>query len=359
MTAIHLSALMQQAPLQGIEYTIHGDEQVLIEHIASLEKADKKSICFLANPKYFPLLLSSQATAVIMPQRGLDEIKERQIPISFTVVVCEDPYLMFARLSQYFDQERLDQMHTGISDKAEIHPTAKLGKNVTIGPFAVIEKDVVIGDNTIISAGCFVGASTVIGHHNILYPNVTIYHHVTIGNQCIIHSGVVIGADGFGNAPDHTVEKGAWSKIAQLGSVQIGDKVEIGANTTIDRGAIDDTIIKDGARIDNLVMIAHNVHIGRHTAVAGCVAIAGSTHIGDHCILGGAVMMSGHLDIADGVTFSGGSSVMSNIKKPGQYTSVFPLMEHKEWQKNAAVVTQLASLRKRIQQLEHQLKQET
>lgn len=349
-----LKQLLSQAPLEGLTWQIQGSDEIELDSLAGLESAKSHQISFLSNPKFFPQLQTTQAGAVIMPERGVQALQALGLRLPFTVVVCEEPYLMFARLSQFFDQPRLASLHTGIHARAVIDPTAVLADDVSVGPNVVIEAGVRLDRGVIIQANTFIGKNTHIGEGTLIYPNVTIYHDVSIGQRCIVHAGVVIGADGFGNAPDATREKGAWSKIAQLGSVRIGNDVEIGANTTVDRGTLDDTIIKDGVRIDNLVMIAHNVHVGKHTAIAGCAAVAGSTHIGDRNILAGAVMMSGHLHLADDVQISGATSVMSDISEPGRYTSVLPSMPHKQWQKTMPTLLQLPELRKRLRQLEKQ-----
>jgi UDP-3-O-[3-hydroxymyristoyl] glucosamine N-acyltransferase len=205
---------------------------------------------------------------------------------------------------------------------------------------------------TQIGAGCFLGDDVEIGSSSNLYPRVSIYYGVKVGDRAIIHSGVVLGADGFGFAPDPSLSKGAWGKIPQLGVVLIGHDVEIGANTTIDRGALDNTIIGDGVKIDNQVMIGHNCVIGAHTAIAACVGIAGSTAIGSRCTIGGMAGVSGHLVICDDVHISGGTGIIASIDQPGRYTGVYPYAEHKEWQRNAAVITQLSGLRKRVRALE-------
>jgi UDP-3-O-[3-hydroxymyristoyl] glucosamine N-acyltransferase len=199
--------------------------------------------------------------------------------------------------------------------------------------------------------GCVIGEQSVLGSDCMLHARVTIYHNVEIGNRVILHSGAVLGADGFGFAPDPS-ERGAWVKIAQLGGVRIGDDVEIGANTTVDRGALDDTIIGNGVKLDNQIMIAHNVRIGDHTAMAACVGVAGSTVIGERCTVGGAAMLSGHITLGNDVHVSGGTAITSNISEPGRYTGVYPFAQHVQWQKNAAVVSQLSQLRRRLRACE-------
>ena len=242
----------------------------------------------------------------------------------------------------------------GIDPTAKIDPSASIGINVAIGAFSVIEGSVVIADGTRIGSHCSIGHGVSIGRASTLYPRVVIYPDSRIGANVIIHSGVVIGADGFGYAPQG---ESGWFKIAQLGGTTIGDDVEIGANTTIDRGAIGDTVIGRGCKLDNQIQIAHNVVIGEHTAIAACVGIAGSTVIGSHCMIGGAAGVIGHLNICNKVTISAMSLVTKSIKEPGFYTGVFPLMENREWERSAVLVKQLDELRNRLKAVEKELGQ--
>jgi UDP-3-O-[3-hydroxymyristoyl] glucosamine N-acyltransferase len=224
-----------------------------------------------------------------------------------------------------------------------------------IHPSVVISPSAKIGRHAVIHAGVVIGDDVVIGDNALIYPNVVIYHDCHIGDRVVLHAGVVIGADGFGNAKDGD----AWIKIPQVGRVLIGSDVEIGANTCIDRGALDDTVIGDGVRIDDQIMIGHNCRIGDHTAIAACAGIAGSTIIGKRCIIGGAAMFSGHIEITDDVTISGGTAVIKSIRKPGQYTGVFPSMPHADWLHIAANMRQLDGLVKKVQQLEAQIQSMT
>jgi len=219
---------------------------------------------------------------------------------------------------------------------------------VSIGALAVIEAGAVIGDGAVIGAQCFIGTGAAIGAATRLAPRVVVGNDCSIGARGILHSGVVIGADGFGFAPT----EGRWEKIEQLGAVRIGDDVEIGANTCIDRGALDDTVIEDGVKLDNLIQIGHNVRIGAHTAMAGCAGVAGSADIGAHCTVGGGAVILGHLTLADGVHISAASVVTRSILKPGQYSGVFPIDDNSSWEKNAATLRQLHALRDRLRALE-------
>jgi UDP-3-O-[3-hydroxymyristoyl] glucosamine N-acyltransferase len=204
----------------------------------------------------------------------------------------------------------------------------------------------------VLGPGCVIGQGSTLGPDCLLHARVTLYHGVKVGARAILHSGVVLGADGFGFAPDPLLGKGAWGKIFQFGGVTLGDDVEIGANTTVDRGALEDTVLGNGVKLDNQIMIAHNVRVGAHTAMAACVGVSGSTVIGERCVIGGAAMFSGHITLADGVHVSGGTAITSSISKPGQYTGVYPYAEHAQWQRNAAVLSQLAQLRRRLRALE-------
>lgn len=310
-----------QAKLGG---QLVGDGSVQIEAIAPLAEATAGQISFLSQRKYAPLLATTQATALILPLEAAGHFPRPH-------VLTENPYLYFARVSQLLNPVTIPDPR--IHPTAVISPTAKIGRN------AVIHAGVVIGDEV------------TIGDDALIYPNVTIYHDCHIGDRVVIHAGVVIGADGFGNAKDGDV----WIKIPQIGRVMMGDDVEVGANTCIDRGALDDTVIGNGVKIDDQIMIGHNCRIGNNTAIAACAGIAGSTIIGERCLVGGAAMFSGHIEITDDVQISGGSAIIKNIKKPGQYTGVFPSVPHADWLHIAANLRQLDGLSKKIQLLEAQI----
>lgn len=352
-----LTALLQQANTLGIEYTLAVQseaEDCRIQGLGPLNGAGPTEISFLSNPRLQADLAGTQAAAVIVTPEVWNELSKNQAQVAFKPVLCEAPYVMYALLAQWFDQHRLNRLPAGIHPTALVDPTATLGDGVSIGPYCVIEADVTIGDNSRIGAHTIIGAGSVLGNDNLMHARVTIYHGVTIGSRCVIHSGAVLGADGFGFAPKPQSDSGAWVKIAQLGGVSVGDDVEIGANTTIDRGALDSTIIGHGVKLDNQIMIGHNVCVGEHTAMAACVGVAGSTHIGSRCTIGGAAMLSGHLMLGDDVHVSGGTAITSDVSTPGRYTGVYPYAGHKEWQKNAAVLSQLSSLRRRLRKLESQ-----
>ena len=318
-----------------------GEGSLLIERVAALETAGEGDIAFVT-AKHAAAGHTSSASALIVPVALAGQF-------AATHIACRDPQLYFARVATLFHP--LPTARPGIHPSAVVSPSASLAPGVEVGPHVVIGDHAVIGEGVILSAGSFVGEGARIGSATILYARAVVEHHCVVGEHCILHPGCVIGADGFGNAfaGDH------WEKIPQIGRVIIGNSVEIGANTTVDRGALADTVIEDGVRLDNLIHIAHNCHIGRHTAMAACVGVAGSTRMGAYCLVGGAGMVSGHLDIGDRVQISGGTLVAKSIRKPGVYTAVYPLAEHKEWLTNAARVRQLDSLFSRVKELEREL----
>lgn len=320
--------------------TIHGNPDHKIYNVATLEKATERELSFFSNRRYKQALKNTRAGAVILKQEDL-------AACNVTALTVEDPYLAFARASRLLhpDPDITPGVHpsASIDKSADVHPSAWIGAHVDIGPEARI------GENVSIAAGCSIGSRAVIGKGSRLMANVTVYHEVIIGNHCLVHSGVVIGADGFGIAND----RGKWIKIPQVGSVIIGDQVELGANTTIDRGALDNTVIGNGVKIDNQVQIGHNVQIGDDTAIAGCVAVAGSTHIGRRCMIGGACGISGHIDICDDVILMAMTGVANSIREPGIYASGIPAMDVKSWRKNVVTFKQLHAMNTRIRKIEN------
>jgi len=320
-----------------------GDAETTISQVAPLATAGAGEIAFLSNLKYKGQLLATRASAVIVPPAFADATPLPRI-------VAANPYAYYARLATLLnpDEKPLPGVHPSAASASAVPPSA------SIGPHVVIGRDVVLGDGVTIHAGCVIGDGVEIGAGSVLHPNVTIYANCVVGANAIIHSGAVIGADGFGFAPD----QGRWVKIPQIGRVVIGNDVEIGANTSIDRGALDDTVIGHGVKLDNQIQIGHNCIIGDHSVIAGCVGIAGSTRIGKGCMLGGAAMILGHLEIADGTVISPGSMVMKSIARAGKYTALFPLEEHDRWLHNAAQVRHLARLAERVAELEKKLKSE-
>lgn len=243
-------------------------------------------------------------------------------------IVVKNPYAYFARAAQLFEQQKEVAPQYGIHPSAVVDPTAKVAPKSIIGPQVVIEANAVIEEGAVIDAGCYIGRNAKVGKNTHFYPRVTFYAQCTIGDNGIVHSGVVVGADGFGFAN----ENGEWIKIPQVGGVTIGNQVEIGANTTIDRGALENTVIEDGVKLDNQIQIAHNCHIGAHTAIAACVGIAGSATIGKYCMIGGAAMIHGHITIVDRVHVSAGTLALRSITEPGQYTGFYPITKHSDWE---------------------------
>ncbi|WP_409025528.1 UDP-3-O-(3-hydroxymyristoyl)glucosamine N-acyltransferase [Gallibacterium anatis] len=325
--------------------TLKGNADIFVESIAPLERATSQQLTFISNPKFRPLLAQSQAGVLLVSEADLPYCADDQ-----NVIVVKDPYVAYAILAQLMDTT--PQPSADIAESAVISASALLGKNVSIGANAVIEDGVVIGDDVCIGAGCFIGKNAKIGARTKLWANVSVYHNVEIGEDCLIQSSAVIGSDGFGYAN----ERGRWIKIPQTGSVIIGNRVEIGACTCIDRGALDSTVIEDNVIIDNLCQIAHNVHIGTGTAVAGGVIMAGSLHVGRYCLIGGASVINGHMEICDGVTITGMGMVMRPITEPGVYSSGIPLQTNKEWRKTAALTLGINDMNKRLKALEKQIK---
>jgi len=320
-----------------------GGDAVRIDRIGAIDGADASTITFLSNPRLRPLLATSAAGCVIVGPALRDAATERG-----AAIVTPDPYLYYARLTQWWAARTRRASAPGVHPSASVHASVRFGTGVSIGAFTVIEAEAEIGDGAVIGAHCVVGHAASVGAGTRFAPRVTLGERCRIGARGIVHSGAVIGADGFGFAPT----EGRWEKIEQLGAVRIGDDVEIGANTCIDRGALGDTEIGDGVKLDNLIQIGHNVRIGAHSALAGCVGVAGSAVIGRHCTVGGAGMVLGHLELADHVHISAGSLVTRSILKPGQYTGVFPIDDNASWEKNAATLRQLHRLRDRLRSLE-------
>ena len=319
--AIRLGQLIEQ--LGG---SLHGDPDFLVQKISPLETATSSSLAFLSNPLYSSQLATTQAGCVIVSPE-----MQSLVRAGSACIVSPNPYLYFAKVTQLWRQQQVaEDGEPLVHPSAVVHPKAVVHPTARIGPLCVIEK------------GARVGAGSWLKSH------VTLGADCSIGEHCILHAGVVIGADGFGFAPI----EGRWEKIEQLGAVRIGNHVEIGANSCVDRGALEDTVIGHGVKLDNLVQIGHNVQIGAHTAMAGCVGVAGSAVIGAHCTLGGGAIVLGHLTLADGVHISAASVVMRSINQPGNYSGVFPIDDNASWEKNAATLKQLHGLRDRIRSLE-------
>jgi len=311
--------------IEALGGTLEGDPGIEITRLAPLEAAQAQELSFLSHPRYQQQLAASRAACVIVAPAMREVAMARG-----ACIVADDPYVYFARATQLWRKRHALPVAPGVHPSAVVHSEAQVHATASVGPLCVIER------------GARVGAGTV------LKSRITVGEDCHLGERCIVHPGVVIGADGFGFAP----EGGTWVKIEQLGAVRIGDDVEIGANTCIDRGALQDTVIEDGVKLDNLVQIGHNVRVGRHSAMAGCVGVAGSANIGAHCTVGGGGIVLGHLTLADHVHVSASTTVTRSLTQPGQYTGMFPIDDNARWEKNAATLKQLHSLRERIKALE-------
>ncbi|CAI3796025.1 UDP-3-O-acylglucosamine N-acyltransferase [Pseudomonas sp. MM221] len=324
---------------EALGATLKGPEALQITGLATLQEAGPGQLSFLANPQYRKYLDNCQAGAVLLKAADAESF-------AGNALIVADPYQAYARISHLFDPK--PKAVAGIHPSAVVAEDAQVDASASIGPFAVIESGARIEADVSIGAHCFIGARCVVGEGGWLAPRVTLYHDVIIGKRVVIQSGAVIGGEGFGFAN----EKGIWRKIAQIGGVTIGDDVEIGVNTAVDRGALSDTRIGDGVKLDNQIQIAHNVQIGDHTAMAACVGISGSTRIGKHCMLAGGVGLVGHIDICDNVFVSGMTMVTRSITEPGSYSSGTAMQPLADWRKSAARIRQLDDMAKRLQQLE-------
>ena len=325
--------------VEALGATLKGPEALQITGLATLQEAGPGQLSFLANPQYRKYLDNCQAGAVLLKAADAESF-------AGNALIVADPYQAYARISHLFDPK--PKAVAGIHPSAVVAEDAQVDASASIGPFAVIESGARIEADVCIGAHCFIGARCVVGEGGWLAPRVTLYHDVVIGKRVVIQSGAVIGGEGFGFAN----EKGIWRKIAQIGGVTIGDDVEIGVNTAVDRGALSDTRIGDGVKLDNQIQIAHNVQIGDHTAMAACVGISGSTRIGKHCMLAGGVGLVGHIDICDNVFVSGMTMVTRSITEPGSYSSGTAMQPLADWRKSAARIRQLDDMAKRLQQLE-------
>jgi UDP-3-O-[3-hydroxymyristoyl] glucosamine N-acyltransferase len=329
--AVHIGAQLENAP-----------PELRVGDIATLIKATGQEVSFYTNHLYRKDLFKTKAAAVILAS------KDRQY-CTVPMLVMNNPYLGYARAAGLF--------HPNLTKSAGIHPLAYIScnanypDNISVGAYSVINDGVILGSGVVIGNGCVIENDVEIGDDSQITANVTLCRGSKIGKRVLIHPGAVIGSDGFGLANDH----GRWVKVPQLGCVIIADDVEIGANTTIDRGALDDTIIGEGAKLDNQIQVAHNVQIGAHTAIAGCVGIAGSTKIGQYCMIGGGVNIAGHIEIVDNVHITGGSNVHQSILEPGLYSSGIPLDTNRHWHRNYHRFKKLDEMARKLQSLEAQL----
>ena len=320
-----------------------GDRNAEVSRIGPLQGAGGDTLSFLAHPRYHVQLHDSKAGCVIVGPSMRDAAVARG-----ATIVCSDPYLAYARLSQWWAAQLRPPLVAGVHKSAVVEEGARIDPQAAVGALAYIGAGAEIGAAAVVGAMCHVGSHAVIGAGSVLKPRVVFGDHCRIGQRAILHSGAVIGADGFGFAP----HEGRWEKIEQLGAVVIGDDVEIGANTCIDRGALEDTVLENGVKLDNLVQIAHNVRVGAHSAFAGCVGVAGSARIGRHCTAGGGAIILGHLEIADHVHISAATVVSRSIRMAGTYSGAFPFDDNESWQKNAATLRQLHAMRERLRALE-------
>ena len=319
-----------------------GDPDIIIGRVAALDAAGPGEVTFLSNRRYRPYLESTQAGAVILGPEYADAC-----PVP--ALVLDNPYLGYARAATLLSP--IMEAAPGIASSAVIDPRATVAPNASVGPHCVVESGASVGAGTSLGAGSFIGRGSSIGPHGRVAARVVLCEGVHIGARAVIHPGVVVGADGFGIANDD----GTWVKIPQFGGVRIGDDVEIGANTTIDRGALEDTVIENGVKLDNLIQIAHNVHIGAHTAIAACTAIGGSARIGSRCTIAGAVSIAGHLEIANDVHLTATSAVPNSIREAGIYSSGMPVQENRAWRRNMARLRQLDDMARRLRAIERRL----
>ena len=321
-----------------------GNADTTVSQVATLDSAESGHLTFLASKKYRAQLAATRAGAIVL---GAADADATNIPR----IVSDNPYAYFAKVSALLNP--VPTLLPGIHSSAVIGEGAQIDPSAHIGAHVVIGADARIGVGSVIMEGCSIGTGAIIGAQAYLYPRVVVYHGCVLGNRLIAHSGVVIGADGFGIAMD----EGRWLKIPQIGRVVIGDDVEIGANTTIDRGALDDTVIEDGVKLDNQIQVAHNVRIGAHTAIAGCVGIAGSSTIGKYCRIGGSAGILGHLQIADNVEISSFTLIGKSIREPGTYTGSFPFSKYEEWRKNASHLRHMDQLADKLKMLQKEIEE--
>ncbi|NQY43225.1 MAG: UDP-3-O-(3-hydroxymyristoyl)glucosamine N-acyltransferase [Legionellales bacterium] len=325
-----------------VQGEFNGDPNIAVEGISPLNSATSKDLTFLFDPRYIKYLDSTEAAVVILTKQHAEKC-------STNYIVVPDPYVAYALVSNVFNNA--PDTIVGIHPSAVVDSSVEIGKNVSIGPNTSIYSGVTIGDNVVIGANCVIRENVVLGDNACLYDNVSIYHGCTLGKNIVLHSGVVIGADGFGIAKS----AGKWIKISQLGGVIIHDDVEVGANTTIDRGAMDNTVIHQGVKLDNQIQIGHNVSIGKNTAIAGCTGIAGSTKIGEDCLIGGRVGIAGHNTIANNVTLVAFSGVRGSLKKPGIYSGAIGCMDYKKWNKIEARIKKIDTYVDKLKKLEEKI----
>lgn len=327
---------------EHVDARVRGDASLCIDGVATLQNAQTGKISFLTNPRYRKFLAVTSASAVILSEEHADACPT-------AVLISSNPYADFARISRYLNP--LKRPEPGVHASACVDPSATIADTATIGAHVTIEAQAEIGADVVIGPGSFIGRGVRIGAGGYLHSNVNVLHEVTIGKRVVVYPGAVIGADGFGLA----MHEGEWIKVPQLGTVRIGDDVEIGSNTTVDRGALENTVIGDGVKLDNLIQVAHNVHIGAHTAIAGCAGIAGSVRIGKYCTIAGGVGISGHLELGDNIHITAMSMVTRSISEPGVYSSGMAADVNKNWNRNAARFRHLDDMARRLKRVERTL----
>jgi UDP-3-O-[3-hydroxymyristoyl] glucosamine N-acyltransferase len=340
-----------------------GDPSLIVTRIGALQGADGTTISFLANPRYQTQMAASAAACVIVAPAMREAALARGAVAGgaaagggpSATLICADPYLAYARLTQWWAAQSRPAAVAGVHASAVVEPGALIHPSASVGAFAFVGAGAQVAAGAVVGVHGYLGAGAAVGEHSVLKPRVTLGDNCRIGARALLHSGVVIGADGFGFAPTgkaNVESESHWEKIEQLGAVWIGDDVEIGANTCVDRGALEDTVIEHGVKLDNLVQIGHNVRVGAHSAFAGCVGVAGSARIGRHCTAGGGAIILGHLEIADHVHITAATVVSRSIHKAGVYSGSFPFDDNASWEKNAATLRQLHTLRERLRTLE-------
>ncbi len=355
LTLAELAAAVKDSSGGRLEAVIDGPASRLIIGAATLAEAGPEHLAFLANPRYRADAAATRAAAVVLTPADFEALATagQAGATRPSFVLTRNPYAWFALALQRLYSPV--PVGTGVHPAAVVAGDARLAAGVSVGPGAVIESGARIDEGAVIGALSFVGAGARVGAGSRLHASVTLANACELGRRCIVHSGAVIGADGFGFAPF----EGGWIKIPQVGRVLIGDEVEIGANTSIDRGALGDTVIEDLVKLDNQIQIGHNCRIGRATVMAGCVGVAGSATIGRGCQIGGAAMIAGHLTIADGCAIGPGTLVSSSITEPGHYTGFFPMMKNRDWERSAAIIRHLDELRRRVRELERSGRKDT
>ncbi len=322
--------------------SIVGDRSTMVTNVGTIKNAEKGQIAFYSDRSLSSYIPKVEASVVVVSIEDSDEFNG-----AITKIIAEKPHYYFSQVLELMFG--VDGGVQGVSPSADIGANVRISDEVKVGPHVIIEEDAELSECVILRSRCFIGKKVKIGRNSVVHPGALILEECEIGDNCVIHSGAVVGGDGFG----YVQENNEWIKVRQVGRVIVNSACEIGCNTTIDRGSIDNTVIGQGVKIDNQVQIGHNCHIGDNTIIAGCVGIAGSVDIGQNCRIGGAAMFTGHLSVCDNVDVSAGSLVSKSILKPGRYTSVYPLSEHAEWRRNAAAIRKLPDLNKRIKKVEN------